>query len=129
MGHRSMRIDVSHVSESRHGAPGVVEAHSLRWSRDEWGTELMRIDVSHVSESRHGAPGLRGDGKTQRAASGGGSGIPISCEGVVAAGADVLPDAVVGDFGHEVPAAGALWPVAGRAVTANGTSGLRLQRR
>ena len=33
---------------------------------------------------------------------------------LLAAHADVLPDAVVGDLGHEIPAAGALWPVAGR---------------
>ena len=29
-------------------------------------------------------------------------------QGRLAAGADILPDAVVGDLGHEVPAAGAL---------------------
>ena len=45
----------------------------------------------------------------------------------MAAGADVLPDAVVGDFGHEVPAAGAFVagggpdgePEAGRLVSQN----------
>src|ERR1700751_5444550 len=44
-------------------------------------------------------------------------------EGGVAAGADVLPDAVVGDFGHEVPAAGAF--VAAGGEGGNGKRNVR----
>jgi len=64
----------SHVSESRHGAPGgggrvwlngLHPTHRVRLRRDGWGTRAvlpMRGRpvgefMSHVSESRHGAPG------------------------------------------------------------------------